>query len=531
MRIAAVIVRIGVRISVGIVVAAVGVVGPGAPPAGPRPARAEDPAPERPKVPPDLRPDVDDAVGRAAAWLRGQAGPDGLFRWSVEGHRAYSHWSAPACDQGLTSLAVLALLRAGVPRTDPVVVRALDALRTRLASPTPPPAGGDARTFTYAAGALLWMLSEARPAGFGDAAAQAALGLAHGAGPDGGWSYTTPRVRVEGAYARVLPDPVGGEPSDVSNAQLAVLGLLAAERLGVWRGDAPWAALHAGLVASPRPDGAYGYRHDDAAPDVFRAGRRLTTAVAAGNLFVALRRRGASRAEALKDPTFRRAMAWLDRHPYVDGATGRWASRDVGDQTDRPPYYEMLAIERLGAFSGLDRVGGADWYRVGVASLRARQRPDGGFPGGTAEAAFRNAVEHTTLALLFLTRALDAVPVTSPDLTTGDLVGGRDALEPHFSDLVARAVRAHANADGEARTAWQRAFVAAGLRALEAVVRLQADGPPELAPAAHGLLRLLTGFPVGAKAREARALAWARYLFAHRAALRPAPDGLTFVDG
>lgn len=514
----------------GLVAAGLACLAPDLGPGGPRARADEGGGAAAGKVPPDLRPDVDAAVARGAAWLRGRAGPDGLFRWSVDGQRTFSHWNAPACDEGLTCLAVLALVRAGVARDDPVVVRALDVLRRRLASPVPPPAGGDARTFTYAAGALLWMLSEVRPAGFGDAAAQAALGLAHGIHPDGGWSYTLPRVRVDGTYARVLPDPRGAEPSDLSNGQFAVIGLLSAERLGVWRADAPWEALHAGLVAAPRTDGAFGYRHDDAAPDVFRAGRRLTTAIAAGNLFVALRRRGASRPEALKDATFRRALAWLDRHPFADAATGRWAARDVGDQTARPPYYEMLAIERLGAFSGLPRLGGADWYRVGVGSLRALQGADGGWPGGTAEAAFRNAVEHTTLALLFLTRALDAVPVTSPDLTTGDLVGAKDALEPHFSDLVARAVRAHALAEGDARVAWQRAFVATGLRALEAVVRLHADGPSELAPAAHGLLRLLTGFPVEAKGREARALAWARFLFAHRATLVPSADGLTFTD-
>jgi hypothetical protein len=220
------------------------------------------------------------------------------------------------------------------------------------------------------------------------------------------------------------------------------------------------------------------------------------------------------------DPTFRRALLWLDRHPFVDGATGRFATRDVGDQTARPPYYELLAIERLGAFTGLERLGGADWYRVGVASLRALQAADGRWPGGTAEAAFRNAVEHTTLALLFLTRAIDAVPVTSPDLTTGDLVGGRDALEPHFSDLVARAVRAHADAEGDARTAWQRSSRRACAGSRSCACR---PTPAGMAPAAHGLLRKLTGFPVEAKVREARSLAWARFLFAHRATLAPRP--------
>ena len=45
--------------------------------------------------------------------------------------------------------------------------------------------------------------------------------------------------------------------------------------------------------------------------------------------------------------------------------------------------------------------------------------------------------------MLFLSRALDAVPVVSPEFTTGDLVGGKDAVEPLFSDLAARGATAY----------------------------------------------------------------------------------------
>lgn len=496
----------------------------------PPPSAPAHPATE---VPADLRPAVDAAVAKGAAWLARQAGPDGVFAWSVPTQRTWSHWPAAACDEGLTALAVLALVRAGRSRADPVVARSLETLRRRLTSALPPAGGRDARTFTYGAGALLWMLSEVAPSGFSASAAQAALGIAHGVGPDGRWGYVLPRVRVDGAYASVLPDPVPTGTGDLSNAQFAVLGLVGAERLGVWSGRAPWRAVREGLPRSALPDGAFAYRADDGAGEPFRmglrTGRRLTTSIAAANLVVALRREGASAEAARRDPAVRRALAWLGRNPFLDPTTGRWARRDVGDRSDRPPYLEMLAMDRLAHFGGLPRVGGAEVYRTAAVTLLGLQREDGRWPGDTGDAAFRNAVEHTTLALLVLTRAVASLPVVTPTTTTATLLGAADALEPHYSDVVAASVRAHAETLGEARLAWQRAFVTAGVRALRAAARLQAEGPSELAPAAHGLLRLLTGVPVEVVDREARARAWARWLFEHGERLGPSDDGLAFV--
>lgn len=487
-------------------------------------------APDGRPVPADLRVSVDAAVVRAAAWLESVAPADGIFRWSVPSQRDWSHWGATACDQGLTALASLALVRAGVPRQRPAVARALDALRGALSSAESPGGGADARTFTYGAGSLLWMLSELRPPGFDTAAAQAALALSGAEDADGGWGYHLPRVRLKDGYAEVLRDGVPRAPADLSNAQFALLGLLSADRMGVWRGDVAWARARDGVKRTVLWDGSFGYRHDAEAPDLFRRGRRVTTEIAAANLFVTLRRTGSSRDAALADPTLRRALGWLSGHSFADAATGRWAARDVGDQTDRLPYYEMIAVERLGAFTGLERLGGADWYRVGATTLLALQRADGSWPGGVAEAAFQNAVQHTVLAILFLTRALDAVPVVSPDFTTGDLLAGKDLAGALFDDLVAKGAIGHAGATGESRTAWQRAFVLVGERALAALVRLHAEGPASAVEAVHGLLVALTGAKPEATGREGRTLAWTRWLVEHRGRLARSAAGDAFVE-
>jgi hypothetical protein len=493
---------------------------------GGAPCAAEDAK----RIPADLQPAVDAAVARAGAWLTKQAADDGTFRWSVPLSREWSCWDATSCDQGLTALAALALVRAGVPRSDSGVTKAIALLRSALSSDLPAVGGRDARTFTYAAGSLLWMLSELRPAGFDAAAAQAALALSHGTTPDGLWGYALPRVRVHDGYADVLPDAPSPAPPDVSNAQFAVLGLLAADRLGVWLGDVAWAKSRDGLRAMSLMDGSFGYRHDAGAPEFFKRGRRLTTAIAAANLFVALRRLGVSRDEALADRTVARALAWLEKHPFLDRATSRWAGRDVGDMSDRLPYYEMIAIERLGAFTAQDRVGGAEWYRVGATTLLAMQKPDGSWPGGTAEASFMNAVQNTVLSILFLSRALDAVPVTSPDFNPGDLLGGKDAPEPLFGELVTKGARAHAAALGDARLAWQRAFVALGERGLGALIVRHSDGPPLFASAIHNLLAALTGAKIDSLERESRSLAWTKWLFEHRGRLAPSSDGTSFID-
>ncbi len=485
---------------------------------------------ESKRVPADLRASVDAAVTKAGLWLKARAAADGTFSWSVPDQRSFSLWSAPACDQGLTALAALALVRAGVARSDPAVVRAIESLRRALAAAEPAADGGDARTFTYAAGSLLWMLSELRPSGFDDVAVQAAVAISSGADADGDWGYFLPRVRVKDGYVDVMRGFRAWAPPDISNGQFAMLGLLSADRLGVWRGEMAWMRARDGLKAKSSVGTGFGYRHDAAAPEFFRKGRRVTTAIAAANLYVALRRTGLSRDEALADPVFARALGWLVGHPYRDAISGKWAMKDVGDATERLPYYEMIAIERLGSFAALTQIGGADWYRVGVATLLSLQKADGSWPGGVAEAAFMNSVQNTVLSILFLTRALDAIPVVSPDFTTVDLLANQNLQGALFDDVIGRGAVAHAAAAADSRLAWQKAFVTVGEKALVALVRIHAEGPATLALPVHGLLVALTGLRVDSDERSSRTLAWTRWLFDHRGKLTPSPTGDSFID-
>ena len=89
--------RSGVRATVML---ALGLVATGGDVGRPSRAWAEAPVDAPRRIPADLRPAVDAAVARGAAWLATKAGADGLFRWSVDGQRSFSHWNARACDEG-----------------------------------------------------------------------------------------------------------------------------------------------------------------------------------------------------------------------------------------------------------------------------------------------------------------------------------------------------------------------------------------------------------------------------------------------
>ena len=142
-----------------------------------------------------------------------------------------------------------------------------------------------------------------------------------------------------------------------------------------------------------------------------------------------------------------------------------------------------------------------------------------------------NAVQNTVFSILFLTRALDAVPVVSPDVHDGRLrrepASARGAL---FDDLVGRGALAHAASIGDSRVAWRRAFVTIGERGLSTLVRVHAEGPPSLAGPIHELLCALTGVAIAAEERDGRTIAWTRWLFDHRGRLEPSATGDAFVD-
>jgi hypothetical protein len=206
--------------------------------------------------------------------------------------------------------------------------------------------------------------------------------------------------------------------SDSSNTQYAVLGLQAAARLGIavkestWNGvlrhfsqcrdsDGPKGAvalLGAGLAVTEKVYATpvarvAGFRYR---PSEKRSWGSMTCAGIA-SLSVALDELRRAKRISGKDEDEAQAQilggwAWLDqrwdldRHPEKDG--------------DEWYFYWLYALERAAILSGVQRVGGRDWYFEGAVELLLRQEKDGGWNERGAE-----DTPETCFALLFLRRA------------------------------------------------------------------------------------------------------------------------------
>ena len=76
--------------------------------------------------------------------------------------------------------------------------------------------------------------------------------------------------------------------------------------------------------------------------------------------------------------------------------------KNPGTKKQAHYYYFMYAMERVGIFTGLEKLGKHWWYAEGAKELLARQKADGSWYGGADEV---DAVIDTCFAILFLRRA------------------------------------------------------------------------------------------------------------------------------
>ena len=91
------------------------------------------------------------------------------------------------------------------------------------------------------------------------------------------------------------------------------------------------------------------------------------------------------------------ALNWLEQHWSVEG-------NPEGDSSWH--FYYLYGLERVGAFTGLARIGEHDWYQEGAARLLKEQRPDGGWRNDDDAAwPWPMRTANTCFALLFLRKA------------------------------------------------------------------------------------------------------------------------------
>ena len=305
--------------------------------------------PQDPPAGPGLDPlalRVNAAIARGVERLRAEQQPDGRFPGQEDPHPG-----------GMTSLCAYALLKSGVRRSDPAIVRALSHLDTVTLSST------------YATGCHLLLLEALNDPALWRARAEADARLLLDLQENGLWAY-----------------PWGA--ADMSNTQFALLGLRAAHHMGVDVPVDPLVDCAQAIFRLQAEEGGFRYE----------GGREPTAGMSAATLAglqviaeVAGEEPSVERLLRKHRRDVERGEAWLaesfapDRNAY--GAHW-WTPAFLH------PY--LWAVERYGGLSGKEQLGGRDWYAQGAEFLVDTQKPDGGWGRDLSDTCF---------ALLFLRRA------------------------------------------------------------------------------------------------------------------------------
>jgi hypothetical protein len=356
------------------------------------PGQVAEPAKQKPFVD-----QVKDAIDKGVAYLRGLEGNHGNLENDL---------ISRLVPDGSTSLAMLALLHAGVPPTDPLMQRCLKYQR-ELKSEQTYQVG--LQTMVYALAGQVedkdriqqnvdWLLD---------------AGVRSG-GKLQGWGYRSKAA-----------------PADFSNSQYALLGLhegfIAGARIkaDVWQEIVDFYAASqksGGWTYRRTPD--YGglngndFRYKDNVSDntlTMTIAGLCSMYIATGDLKTARRDRppdcdGKDCGAFILDEHIEEAMKWLDDHmPRSADALGRMPHT----------YYALYGIERAGRLSGQRFLGGNDWYRLGCEYLVEAQRPDGSWVSAGNQTGEASPLVATSFALLFLSKG--RTPVLISKLAHGPL--------------------------------------------------------------------------------------------------------------
>lgn len=376
------------------------------------PLGAQDSPKDLPKEQWPLQERINAAVARGAAWLRATIPGDGLCR---------SEFGAA----GRTALTLYALAASGVPKDDPAVLRAADALRklpVKEGTAQDLMGGEAALRMTYAHSLAVLAFTTLDPVAYRKEIARSVQVLVRAQKSTGQWAYI---VSMGG--------PLDG--GDNSNTQFALLALRRAALAGFRIPEQVWKRSEAHFMKSLDLEaGGWGYGCSGSLEGVYGS----MTAVGVASLVICrsmlLDPEDAAGHPYLRDPAIARGMIWLEDHfaaalhpGIADVSLGGMPAGPDGRPGQAPPppggfgglsdqcfqYYWLYAVERVGMLLGRRFIGSHDWYRAGAEWLLSQQRPDGSWinPAG-AVLAPEPPFAATCFALLFLERA--TLPVVTP---------------------------------------------------------------------------------------------------------------------
>jgi hypothetical protein len=242
---------------------------------------------------------------------------------------------------GYTALSVMSVINAGTPSDDAVVSSSIDYI-IKNAEMINEGYGGP-----YEAGLVNILLGMLKDQKYKRVAEKMVRKLERCQMRDGGWG-------------------------DNSRTQFALLGLKAAEDLGVEVPQAMFTNARKYVEGGQNRDGSWGYQPSNAVfHGAVSAGYGSMTAAGIGSMFI-IHEHNMKNATvcgaAMDDPFVRRGLDWLAAHfsvlqnPLQQGAHH---------------YYYLYALERIGVMAGQKFIGGHDWYREGADYLVGAQRDTG----------------------------------------------------------------------------------------------------------------------------------------------------------
>lgn len=331
------------------------------------------------------------SIERGKQFLLSQQLPDGSWFDSVGKHNV-----------GMTSMATLSLINAGMTKDDPPIRAALKWLR-KVREPEP------ARVYETA---LMIMALAAADDGGADQFRISKLAsrledaqITRG-NDAGSWGYD-----ANGRF------PNGN--GDRSNAQYAILGLRDAAYSGYQVKRRTWELVRQHWVSAQEGDGGWNY---NSGTDRQSYGSMTVAGIASLNIASAFLK---DQKEMHPDGT-----PICCQPPEADDAlerANRWMARNFtvrnNPKTKSWWMYYMYGLERAGRLSGQRFFGEHDWYREGVRTLLGRQsRRDGSWRGDNIYEA--QPVMGTSFALLFLSKGL------APVLINKLKYGPRDPSRP-----------------------------------------------------------------------------------------------------
>jgi hypothetical protein len=341
--------------------------------------------------------------------------------------------------EGRSSLCAYALLKAGVKPNDPAVASTIAEILSRCEGDAYKPRRGDE---VYAAGIEAMLLADAGGAEYLPALQKMARYLMEEQRDDGSYSYRGP-----------------GSPGDISLTQYAALGLWACNRAGVEIPLEVWDKLAQWHIKSQMSDGGFQYT-PGTANGVSGARPNLTmTAAAAATMAITemflelpavvpketktqmppkdpndplgvlnVRKPDPDRPEAAAPPeVYKQQVTAADVEGRIRLSLG-WVNQNfTTEYREDLRMYNYYTLERMGALTEVETLGGQNWFDECATRLFASQQPDGSWTTSIYDSQ-ETYVVGTSLAMLFLTRStaklINRTPPVDP-IGGGLQVGGR----------------------------------------------------------------------------------------------------------